>query len=445
MTRIIIFIPGIAGSNLYTPGNATEVQDVNKNSFHIDGNLKLWLKWHSMLNNNLSDPESLAIKNADENQINFFKVEARSLVQDKDLSVFGYGMAPGYTRMETFFKQHGWGVRHWDDQAGRIINNPKEPPKTENFVLEFPYDWRIDIRKLAYNLNIFIQYVQKQSEFAGAPLFLMAHSTGGLISRAYLSNFYKKDLPSAPITLIKKQILIGTPNHGAPKAYRSLRLGTGFANNKGFMSRFPRNQIKLIADMPLIYQLLPDERYQSYFDLNSSMYDPTYLPLVTYEGQDSTCFECIRGTYIRSESTLKLKNGETIDSSAYTLNNDRLAQSALLFHKEIGEKTFHDDTYVFYSDHLWTPSQLYFSPGIDGKKPFSKVVGSYNGDGTVPAKSAYDLASICQADSAFDASTTDKGFDPTKYNLVNMSSVAHTQLPNNPSVLRMVLSIVNSV
>jgi hypothetical protein len=75
MTRVIIFIPGVAGSSLYTPENEAEVGDVNNNSYSITGNRKLWLKWHSMINNNPSDSEAIAMKNADENQTNFSKLK----------------------------------------------------------------------------------------------------------------------------------------------------------------------------------------------------------------------------------------------------------------------------------------------------------------------------------------------------------------------------------
>jgi hypothetical protein len=52
---------------------------------------------------------------------------------------------------------------------------------------------------------------------------------------------------------IKKQILVGTPNHGAPKAYGILREGRGLFASTGFISRYPKDLKALAHNLPGIY------------------------------------------------------------------------------------------------------------------------------------------------------------------------------------------------
>jgi pimeloyl-ACP methyl ester carboxylesterase len=82
-------------------------------------------------------------------------------------------------------------------------------------VVVFPYDWRLDIRTLARQLNEKIE----TSVPAGSGFSLVAHSLGGLVGRSYLQQFPEE------ISRVQKFIMLGTPNYGSfaiPVLYNGL-------------------------------------------------------------------------------------------------------------------------------------------------------------------------------------------------------------------------------
>ncbi len=480
MAKSVIFIPGIAGSDLYVP-------NPNNNSQTFGGaspaaGKKVFLTKDFMEGTDQVGSDALSSPT--------YTLSANQLIQDDDISLLGHGFAPGYTKTTSFFRDQKtssgdqiWSIRT-KEGLWKSVNESAAVADSTNVFFEYPYDWRIDIRQHAYELNYFIsQYILGGQKLnAGSDIYLIGHSTGGLISRAYLSDKYLQDpnqspsggkdpwtngatLNPFPQNSVKAQILIATPSHGAPKAYRVLRTGTGFQfNDLGLSSHGPPNQQGIVGEMQLVYQLLPDNQYGVYFDQTKG---GDYRPLVTcfYDSEPT-----IKGTYLQSESKLnagKWGNVYALDGGGGPVVSagsvSTLVNNALSFHDDLGYDTFlPGQTYAFYSDRMQTPTGLWF-PDPDAAEP--QDVGPYPlydkvGDGTVPAKSVYDLSDFTghsgfsgniandqPSPNIFDYPSADIlgiNFDPTKNNLVCMgSTLSHTDLPSDPNVLNMVLQIIN--
>ena len=83
--------------------------------------------------------------------------------------------------------------------------------------LEFPYDWRQDIRETAKQLGDFVSdQMTSGSQNDGRHLAVIGHSMGGLIGALALINGY------IPASRTRKFISIATPFYGAPCAFKAL-------------------------------------------------------------------------------------------------------------------------------------------------------------------------------------------------------------------------------
>jgi pimeloyl-ACP methyl ester carboxylesterase len=332
LKKVVVLLPGVLGSTLYI------------------GQQKIWPSWEIATGmavlyvvRKFKDPD--------------FEFDVRGVLQDNDTPIVG-GLKPipGYTIIRNYFKAHGFAIV--------LKENGWATPSGDKYFYEFPYDWRLDLRRSAAELRAFIQnYILNQ--FSDAEIYLVGHSMGGLLSRTYLK-FYA----GTQIGNIKRQILIGTPNHGSPKAYLALKYGVGLLASKGFLRDIPRNLHKLAVDLPGIYQLLPNTRYESYFK--------DYGTLVYMGAGDE---KSVLATYIPAKSSY-------VTASRYWgLNNDTLVEDALKFHDQLKDDTYigSDQTYAIFSTEVETLNRL---QTLIGK---TYEINMFNGDGTVPERSAYDL------------------------------------------------------
>ncbi|MBW4509569.1 MAG: lecithin--cholesterol acyltransferase [Scytonematopsis contorta HA4267-MV1] len=114
-----------------------------------------------------------------------------------------------------------------------------------NFI-EFPYDWRRDIRSAARKLDKLINHkLQVWRDFTGnkeAQVILLAHSMGGLVSRYYLEALNGYDKCSLLVTF-------GTPHLGSVQSL-------DFLSNKMMIGL--QNLTKLARSFTSTYQLLPN-------------------------------------------------------------------------------------------------------------------------------------------------------------------------------------------
>jgi pimeloyl-ACP methyl ester carboxylesterase/photosystem II stability/assembly factor-like uncharacterized protein len=116
----------------------------------------------------------------------------------------------------------------------------------------FPYDWRLDLRTSANQLDGLVGSILQQTQ---APkVNIVAHSMGGLVTRQYLSDDVRADK-------LNKVVILGTPFLGTPDSFFVLLDGGCVKEIMGYC--LPRKQVikALVPDFPAFTQLLPSETY----------------------------------------------------------------------------------------------------------------------------------------------------------------------------------------
>jgi pSer/pThr/pTyr-binding forkhead associated (FHA) protein len=198
--RPVLFVPGIMGSELWL------------------GSERLWPSPRHLLN-----PEVAAFPGDP-------RIEARGLVKEVVI-IPGFLKQEQYNRMGDFLEA-GLGYER------------------ENDLLEFPYDWRQDIRLSAQRLAETLERWR-----VPRPVTIIAHSLGSLVSRYFVERLGGKDQ-------VERLILLGGPHYGAPKMISTLLRGPGLLPF-GLMNVRLRS---LLASFPSGYQVLPT--YASVEDQN---------------------------------------------------------------------------------------------------------------------------------------------------------------------------------
>jgi pimeloyl-ACP methyl ester carboxylesterase len=119
----------------------------------------------------------------------------------------------------------------------------------------FPYDWRLGIDELGTALALHIQARDK-------PVILIAHSMGGLIARIAAKRLPKR--------LVRKLIMLGTPNRGSFAPVLALRGTYPFVRRMARLDH--RHSPEYLAQevfctFPGIYHMLPSARRRGTVDL----------------------------------------------------------------------------------------------------------------------------------------------------------------------------------
>jgi pSer/pThr/pTyr-binding forkhead associated (FHA) protein len=122
-------------------------------------------------------------------------------------------------------------------------------------LLEFAYDWRQDVRQSAQQLALALADWQ-----VGAPLTIIAHSLGTLVSRYYVERLGGK-------SRVERLILMGGPHQGTPAAVSSLVLGPKVLP----FGLLGERLAQLVAEFPTAYQILPT--YPCVVDQSGQMID----------------------------------------------------------------------------------------------------------------------------------------------------------------------------
>ena len=116
----------------------------------------------------------------------------------------------------------------------------------------FPYDWRKDNTETAEKLKDKIDLVLRHS--ALKKVDLVAHSMGGLVVKKYLADYGKEK--------VDQVFFVGTPQIGAPKAFKALMYGDDMGIEKWGIPFLSPNRIRVISqNMPAVYELLPSKKY----------------------------------------------------------------------------------------------------------------------------------------------------------------------------------------
>ncbi|KGF07119.1 hypothetical protein HMPREF1634_06315 [Tissierellia bacterium S7-1-4] len=180
----IIFIPGIAGSEL----------------FKID--------------ESLVSPEEKAIgmiygdKERSANRI-WVPIGYDATKANDDLNLYSnenlYGLQQGDLRKVNVFERHAGPVAMYSSLLGTIMKNFPDRP-----VYLFSYDWRKSNIDSAEKLAAFIDSI---TDGGKVKVDLIAHSMGGIVSSHYLRNHDDR---------VDKYLSFGTPYEGAPSAFNTL-------------------------------------------------------------------------------------------------------------------------------------------------------------------------------------------------------------------------------
>lgn len=170
----------------------------------------------------------------------------------------------------------------------------------------FPYDWRLDNAKHVSDLDKLVDSITIKT--GAKKVILIAHSMGGLISKAYVNNEGKNKVDTL--------ITIGTPFFGAVKPYYALVNGYDFANP--FVTQL---SMKIMAqNAPAVYQLLPQVPF---------IHDMESLRELTLEESQKIKYKEVK------EGKLLFYETENND----WFFNDKLVKQSNAFHEKIGPKS----------------------------------------------------------------------------------------------------------
>ena len=134
-------------------------------------------------------------------------------------------------------------------------------PHTAGYtVLDYKgYDWRLSLSDAVTKLDAFID----ANAGDGGKVFLVAHSMGGLLARAYVADANRAKKVAGVVT-------VGTPYLGAP--VMALRMASGRSGTALDFRLNPDQVAEIIRYSPGIQQLLPSPAY--FTDLDTAYFQP---------------------------------------------------------------------------------------------------------------------------------------------------------------------------
>lgn len=202
----------------------------------------------------------------------------------------------------------------------------------------FAYDWRLSMDELGKRL------AEKLAKDSAAKISLVAHSMGGLVSRAALTHGAGK---------LERLIMLGTPNHGSFDAVQALRGIYSVIRKLAQLDlRHSPEQLteKVFNTFPGLYQLLPDPAKFSAVDLYSVTTWPTTpaappRPALLNQAKASQSFYAppderfllIAGVNQETITDLRVEGGEFV----YTTSRAGDGTVPLAFAELPGVKTFY--------------------------------------------------------------------------------------------------------
>jgi len=244
--RPIIFVPGIAGTELKNDGDSDGedvIEWVDANQYLGDDDLD-----DLALNSDGTGP-------ADPSWIIYPGKPLRSPGLKIPLFGFDYPVeikqGDIYEGYLDFLKTKGYYSNYTIKEDGSIINNPMEVtknPKHNIRLWELGYDWRLDNTLHVKTLSDTIDEIT-QSTDGWDKVILTAHSMGGLVTKKYIAE--------SGGNKIQFLFTMGTPYYGAVKPYIFLKEGDNF----GIATMEAETIRKLVQNWPSVYQLLPTQKY----------------------------------------------------------------------------------------------------------------------------------------------------------------------------------------
>ena len=137
-----------------------------------------------------------------------------------------------------------------------LLTSPEVGYVENQNLFTFPYDWRYGVMGGdEINVKALKQKIADiMSQTRSDKVDVIAHSTGGLLLKKYV-------MENPSDHHIGKAIMVGVPNLGTPKAVKVLTQGDSF----GVLGLNDEEIKKIIRNMPVAYELLPDQTYVDRF------------------------------------------------------------------------------------------------------------------------------------------------------------------------------------
>jgi len=271
----IIFIPGVAGSELYCANNNA---------------------WPGWLPQRATGGYFGEMEMDDKGRSKCNIVPLRSIRKglEFDLSFLGaYGIFGVYDDFFDYMGDEGYSLEENKETGLRLY--------------DFAYDWRKDNH---YTADLLDQKIDKVlGENKADKVMLMAHSMGGVIARLYM-----KDKEKAK--KVVAVIFMGTPHQGAPKPFLAYTQGYNFGNTK----ISDTSMWEIMGNWEAGYQLMPKHSFiqegTSFWPVDK-IYGDEWISLQEYEH------------YKDDPENWKLK---------YGLPNRDYAKKVVAFQNELGDK-----------------------------------------------------------------------------------------------------------
>ncbi|WP_341888644.1 CHAT domain-containing protein [Variovorax sp. YR752] len=150
-----------------------------------------------------------------------------------------------------------------DDFYGPLIEHLTRTHRVEIF----PYDWRRSVREAAQQLALRLEGLLPEAERTRQPIHIVAHSMGGLVSRAMIADGGAGAQAWRRMSALpgSKLLMLGTPNLGSHEAVRWLT-GTNPTQAKLTLLDFTRGSngiVDIVRRYPGLAELLPFDEERS--------------------------------------------------------------------------------------------------------------------------------------------------------------------------------------
>lgn len=138
-------------------------------------------------------------------------------------------------------------------------------------VLPFPYDWRHSVADAGKRLNDALKRQLARIDIGKRPIQIVAHSMGGLVVRAMLSEA-DSAWPAALANAASRIVMLGTPNQGSHAITAILSGQEGLMRKLAMvdLTESQESHIELVSRFPGILDMLPvatdDHDPRNYFD-----------------------------------------------------------------------------------------------------------------------------------------------------------------------------------
>lgn len=288
----------------------------------------------------------------------------------------------------------------------------------------FAYDWRRGNAENVAKLKDYIACIQKF--YAGTKVNILAHSMGGLLARRYI-------LDNPNEHHVDKMITVGSPWLGAPKAIYTMETGEFFDN---ILDRVTKTAFKeVVPHFKGVHELLPSAKY---FELGGQPF---------FEMRD------INGNGVAPQS-YSYDELYTLMNGRFQLSDPQPYTASGYFHANSGQDDWSGDSsgvdyHILYGNQprKQTIEQIIATPTATNPPSISQIALRFRvkrgkGDGTVPLISA--RRSLYLNDSAqLTVFPQNPGGVPAQNRKTQSKLVDHLGLTKNPDVWSKIFSILD--